>query len=82
MNYTRQEVAELERVSVKLVDAWIRSGELRAHVSSLKMNSRKRRVRISAESLEAFRLSRTIYPPAPRVRRRRRLEEPVKHWLR
>jgi hypothetical protein len=65
---TPPQVAEQYRVDPHRVIHWIRSGQLRA--INLGDGNKRPRYRISPADLAAFEASRSVQPPAPRVRRR------------
>ena len=71
-SYTPSEVAEIEQVNVETVLSWIRNKELAAHSASASKTSKKRRWRVTEESLNQFRLSRQSGHATPATTRRRK----------
>ena len=66
---TPPEIAKRYGVDVHKVIGWIRRGEL--HAINVGDGVKRPRYRISPADLAAFETSRSVQPPAPRVRRRR-----------
>jgi len=66
------EVAEALNVSVRTVDEWINSGELRAVNVSRNRNSRKPRRRIREADLDAFLAGREVNNANGPARRRQK----------
>ncbi len=64
------ELAKQWGIDVVKVLHWIKSGELRAINLATRLDGRPRYA-IDVSDLAAFEASRTVQPPAPRVRRRR-----------
>lgn len=71
MTYGVKDLTERYGVGEHTVLGWIHRGELKAIDVSRQRGGRPK-WRVTAESLEAFELSRTPTPPAPRTRRRKR----------
>lgn len=69
---TPPEIAKRLRVSNQKVLGWIRRAELKAVNVG---NGFRPRYRISPENFALFLASREVQPPAPTVRRRRRMPE-------
>ena len=65
------EVAEALNVSVRTVDEWINSGELRAVNVSRNRNSRKPRRRVREADLEEFLAGREVNASGPARRKQR-----------
>ncbi|SFJ26841.1 helix-turn-helix domain-containing protein [Planctomicrobium piriforme] len=63
------EVAERLDVSVRTVEVWISTGELRALNASRNPNSRKPRLRVRPVDLETFEAGREIQTAQKRTRR-------------
>ncbi len=74
---TIREVAERYAVDEHTVLAWIKTGELRAIAVNRKPGARKKRWRVTAESLTSFEMLRTYSPPPPRTRRRKQSAEMI-----
>ncbi|MBN2291804.1 MAG: helix-turn-helix domain-containing protein [Pirellulales bacterium] len=70
--FSPKELAERYEVATDKVIAWIRSGELSAFDVGSKPGSQRPRYRISENAIESFEIARSIQPPTPRTRRRRR----------
>lgn len=67
MTYTVRDLTERYGVGEHTVLGWIKRGELRA-IDVSRNRGGKPRWRISAESLAAFELARTVSPPPQRTR--------------
>ena len=67
---TPPRVAKQFGVDVHKVLGWIRSGEL--HAVNVGDGSKRPRYRISPSDLAVFELARSVQPPAPWIRRRRK----------
>jgi len=76
-----QDVSERFGVGQHTVLGWIRSGELRAINVSRHLASKKPRWRIPESAISAFETLRTTAPPVPRMRRRRRRDEPELEFI-
>lgn len=77
-SFTIDEIAEHFQVSSATVQAWIKSGEMKAVNVSRARGSKKPRLRITQEFLERFELARSesLEPPKmPRFRRNRTLKQ-------
>ena len=67
---TPPQIAERYGVDPQKIISWIRRGELRA-LNVAAVTGGRPRYRISPADLAIFEASRSVQPPAPRVRRRR-----------
>ncbi len=72
-------VAELLGVDVHKVLIWIKCGQLRA--VNVGDGPQRPRFRISPADLAAFEAARTVQPPMPRIRRRRRQPENIMEFF-
>jgi len=77
---TPRQIADRMSVSLGVVYAWVRSGELSAIEVGANRDSLKKRYRIPEAAFEQFRKNRTVGPPPPQPTRRRRLDEGVKKY--
>jgi hypothetical protein len=73
-HYTPAEIAEARKVDKRVVDRWIKSGELAAVNCASSAHGKKPRWRISQLALDQFDASRSAQPPTPPLRRRRRAD--------
>ena len=71
-SYTLEEIAKIESVNPETAQGWVRSGELVAYSVSASRSSKKRRWRVTEESLNQFRLSRQSGHAEPTATRRRK----------
>ena len=71
---TPPQLGKMWGVSPDKILAFIRSGELRAIDVSSNRGSPRPRYLIDRADIEAFETARTVVPPAPRARRRRKLQ--------
>ena len=78
--YTVRDLCERYAVSEATVLAWIASGQLRALNVGRSPNSKKPRWRITQAALDAFEAARSVAPPAPRARRRKRNEDVIEFY--
>jgi excisionase family DNA binding protein len=71
-----------ERYSVceHTVLTWINRGELRAINVGRRPGAKKPRWRITQSALDAFELARTVAPPPPQTRRRKRPAEVIEFY--
>jgi excisionase family DNA binding protein len=74
--FTLDEVADSLGVSARTVQQWISDGELRAVNVSRSRSSRKPRLRIRQEDLDAFIAGRAVGSDPPRPRRPPRRDIP------
>jgi hypothetical protein len=72
MTYSLKQAAERLGVGLGTAKFWARSGELPTIDVSRSLGSKKKRLRVTAEALEAFITLRTTLPASPRANRRRR----------
>ena len=74
--YTLEDIAEMFKVGDETAKCWARSGELKCFNASRDRNSRRQRLRVTQESLDAFIASREVggdsKPKTPRKRRTRK----------
>jgi len=80
MTLSVRDLCERYRVSAHTVLGWIRSGELRAVNVGRRQGAKKPRWRISATALEAFEALRTVTPPRPGSRRKKRVAEVIEFY--
>jgi hypothetical protein len=78
--FTVQDLQRRYGVTVHTVLGWIRSGELRAVNVGRRPGAKKPRWRITQAALEAFELSRTPTPSAPKARRKKRTEGVIQFY--
>jgi excisionase family DNA binding protein len=78
--FSVRDVCERFGVSEHTVLAWLRSGELRAVNVGRRSGAKKPRWRITQAALEAFELSRTPTPPAPKTPRRKRVSDVIEFY--
>jgi excisionase family DNA binding protein len=74
-----REIAQQLAVKPERVITWIRRGQLRA--VNVGDGSVKPRFRIAPADLQVFLLARTVQPPTPTPRRRRRQTEGVTEYF-
>jgi len=78
--FTVRDISESRAVSIDVVLAWIKSGQLRATDVS-RAAGKKPRWRIAPSDLAAFEETRSSTPMPKPQRRRRKAETPVKEYV-
>lgn len=72
MTYSVKQICELYSVSQATCLHWIHSGQLRSLSVGRDLGKKRARHRVTESALQEFELVRTLTPPVPRTRKRRR----------
>ena len=81
MTYSVKQIQERYAVSQATVLHWLHSGQLRSLSVGRDLGKKRARHRITESALQEFELVRTLTPPTPRTRRKRKKTSHVTEFI-